>query len=129
VLRRRSLCATCMLDDDRRTDRKDNGANFQITVDCKTQSYRDTRETALEAGMLLRKREPASEVVVRDVRNEARTVIGWRNGSALSCQWVVQEDRMRRRPDHQGGIGGDDLAIGAVTFPAAERRPTLRRQC
>jgi hypothetical protein len=32
-------------------DRKDNGANFQITVDGKTRSYRDRRETALEAGM------------------------------------------------------------------------------
>jgi hypothetical protein len=65
-------------------DRKDDGANFQIVVDGKTRSHRDTRETALEAGIFLKERHPASEVVVRDVRNDARTVIGWKNGSAFS---------------------------------------------
>jgi hypothetical protein len=65
-------------------DRRDTGANFQIIVDGKTRSYRDNRETALEAGIFLKERHPASEVVVRDLRNDARTVIGWKNGSAFS---------------------------------------------
>ena len=66
-------------------DRKDDGANFQITVDGKTRSYRDRRETALEAGIFLKERQPQSEVVVRDVRSDVRIVIGWKNGSAFSC--------------------------------------------
>ena len=65
-------------------DGRENGANFQITVDGKTRSYRDTRETALEAGILLKERHPASEVVVRDVRSSGQTIIGWKNGSAFS---------------------------------------------
>ena len=52
-----------MLDDDGRLDRKANGANFQITVEGKTRSYRDRRETALEAGIFLKERPPASEFV------------------------------------------------------------------
>jgi hypothetical protein len=66
-------------------DRKDDGANFLIVVDGKPRSYRDTRETALEAGMFLKERQPTSEVVVRDVQNNTQTVIGWKNGSAFSC--------------------------------------------
>jgi hypothetical protein len=66
-------------------DRKDDGANFQIIVDGKTRSYRDRRETALEAGIFLKERQPQSEVVVRDVRSDVRIVIGWKNGSAFSC--------------------------------------------
>jgi hypothetical protein len=60
-------------------DRKVDGANFQIIVDGKTRSYRDTQETALEAGIFLKQRHPPSEVVVRDVRNDVQTVIGWKN--------------------------------------------------
>ena len=63
-------------------DRKDVGANFQIIVDGKTRSYRDMRDTALEAGKFLKERHPQSEVVVRDVQNNAQTIIGWKNGSA-----------------------------------------------
>jgi hypothetical protein len=66
-------------------DRKDDGANFQIIVDGKTRSYRDMQETALEAGIFLKERQPQSEVMVRDMRNNAQTVIGWKNGSAFSC--------------------------------------------
>jgi len=65
-------------------DRKDTGANFQIIVDGKTRSYRDMQETALEAGIFLKERQPQSEVVVRDVQNDVRTVIDWKNGSAFS---------------------------------------------
>jgi hypothetical protein len=62
---------------------KDNGANFQIVVDGKSWSYRDTLETALEAGIFLKGRHPQSEIVVRDVQNSVQTVIGWKNGSAF----------------------------------------------
>jgi hypothetical protein len=65
-------------------ERKDDGTNFQITVDGKTCSYRDTRERALEAGMFLKEGHPQSDVVVRDVRNDAWTVFGWKNGSGFS---------------------------------------------
>jgi hypothetical protein len=67
-------------------DRKDTGANFQIIVDGKTRSYRDNRETALEAGIFLKERHPASEVVVRDVSSDVRTVIGWKNGSGFKSE-------------------------------------------
>ena len=65
-------------------DRKNPGANFQIVVDGKSLSYRDAMETALEAGIFLKERHPQSEIVVRDTRNGAQTVIGWKNGSAFS---------------------------------------------
>jgi hypothetical protein len=69
-------------------DRKDDGASFQITVDGKSRSYRDTREAAVEAGVVLKPRHPPSEVVVRDVRNDVQTVIGWKNGAAFCCEVV-----------------------------------------
>jgi len=55
-----------------------------VTVDGQTRSHRDTRETALEAGIVLKECHPASEVVVRDVRSSGQAVIGWKNGSAFS---------------------------------------------
>jgi hypothetical protein len=54
-------------------------AHFQITVDGKTRSYRDTREAALGAGILLKERHPPSEFVVRDLENNVHTAIGWKN--------------------------------------------------
>jgi hypothetical protein len=68
--------------------RKNYGAKFQITVDGKSRSYRDTREAAVEAGMVLKQRHPPSEVVVRDLENNVHTVIGWKNGSAFSSEPV-----------------------------------------
>ena len=68
--------------------RKDDGASFQITVDGKSRSYRDTREAALEAALFLKEGHPPSEVVVRDLKNNVQTVIGWKNGSAFSCDVV-----------------------------------------
>jgi hypothetical protein len=67
--------------------RKDDG--FQITVDGKSRSYRDTREAALEAALFLKERHPPSEVVVRDLKNNVQTVIGWKNGSAFGCEAVA----------------------------------------
>ena len=80
----RGLCVGWESDDVARMDRKDDGANFQIAVDGKSRSYRDTRETALEAGIFLKERHPPSEIIVRDVRSGAHTVIGWKNGTARS---------------------------------------------
>jgi hypothetical protein len=85
---RRGLCVGWESDDHAGMVEKNVGANFQIIVDGKTRSYRDMRETALEAGIFLKGRHPASEVVVRDLRNDARTVIGWKNGSAFSSDVV-----------------------------------------
>jgi hypothetical protein len=69
-------------------DRKDTGAHFQIIVDGKTRSYRDAEQTALEAGIFLKERHPQSEVVIRDMQNDVRTVIGWKNGSAYACDAI-----------------------------------------
>ena len=65
-------------------DRKSSGADFQIVVDGKSLSYRDAMETALEAGIFLKERHPQSEIVVRDLKSGAQTVIGWENGKAFS---------------------------------------------
>jgi hypothetical protein len=65
-------------------DNKNPGANFQITVDGKSLSYRDAMETALEAGTFLKERHPQSEIIVRDLKSGAQTVIGWKNGKAFS---------------------------------------------
>jgi hypothetical protein len=65
-------------------NRKNPGANYEITVDGKSLSYRDAMETALEAGVFLKERHPQSEIVVRDTTNGAQTVIGWKNGKAFS---------------------------------------------
>jgi hypothetical protein len=65
-------------------DRKNSGADFQILVDGKSLSYRDAMETALEAGIFLKERHPQSEIMVRDLKSGAQTVIGWKNGKAFS---------------------------------------------
>src|ERR1700675_3624988 len=64
-------------------DRKNDGAEFLIVMDGKSLSYRDSLETALEAGIFLKERHPQSEIVVRDVKNSFQTVIGWKNGTAF----------------------------------------------
>jgi hypothetical protein len=63
---------------------KNAGASFQIVVDGKSLSYRDAMETALEAGMFLKERCPQSEIVVRDLKNGAQTIIGWKSGKVFS---------------------------------------------
>jgi hypothetical protein len=54
---------------------KDIGACFEIRVDRKTRSYRDRKETAIEAGRYLKQMQPQSEIMVRDVRDNSVTVI------------------------------------------------------
>ena len=65
-------------------DRRNPGANFEILVDGKSLSHRDAMETALDAGVFLKERRPQSEIVVRDLKSGAQTVIGWKNGKAFS---------------------------------------------
>jgi hypothetical protein len=59
------------------------GAQFEITVDDRTLSYRDDRAIALEAGKYLKERRPASAVSVRDLRDGTVAVIGWEAGRAF----------------------------------------------
>jgi hypothetical protein len=54
---------------------KDIGACFEIIVDGKRRSMRDLKETANEAGIYLKRKQPQSEVSVRDVRDNSSTVI------------------------------------------------------
>ncbi len=53
----------------------DIGACFEIRVDGKTRSYRDRKETAIEAGRYLKQVQPQSEIMIRDVRDNSVTVI------------------------------------------------------
>lgn len=53
-------------------------------MDGKSLSYRDALETALEAGIFLKEGHAQSEIVVSDLKSGAQTVIGWKNGKALS---------------------------------------------
>jgi hypothetical protein len=53
-------------------------------------------ETALEAGVFLKERHPQSEIVVRDMRNRAQTVIGWNSGMAFSGELTSPVDPTSR---------------------------------
>jgi hypothetical protein len=46
------------------------GAQFEIIVDGKTRSWRDDRETAMEAARYLKERSPNSAVAVRDLGDD-----------------------------------------------------------
>jgi FMN-dependent NADH-azoreductase len=54
---------------------KDIGACFEIKVDGKTRSYRDQKETAIEAAKYLKQRQPKVEVSVHDLWDNSVTVI------------------------------------------------------
>jgi hypothetical protein len=58
---------------------KNIGACFEIIVDGKRRSMRDLKETAIEAGIYLKRKQPQSEVSVRDVRDNSSTVIDGEN--------------------------------------------------
>ncbi len=49
-------------------------------------------ETALEAGLFLKGRNPQSEIVVRDTTSGAQTVIEWKNGKAISAKLASPAD-------------------------------------
>jgi hypothetical protein len=50
------------------------GAQFEILVDCKPRSYRDTRLAAVQAAEFLKNRNPHSEVAVKDLQSGATTM-------------------------------------------------------
>jgi hypothetical protein len=58
-----------------RMSQKDIGTCFEIKVDGKTRSYRDQKETAIEAGQYLKQLQPKVEVSVRDLRDNSVTMI------------------------------------------------------
>jgi hypothetical protein len=76
-------------------DRKDVGAHFQIVVDGNVRSHRDAMETALEAGVFLKECHRQSEIVVRDLKSGAETVIGWKNGKAFSSEAAPPDQSAR----------------------------------
>ncbi len=45
------------------------GAMFEIKVDGVPRSYRDVRETAIEAARFLQQRNPAAKIAVTDLRD------------------------------------------------------------
>jgi hypothetical protein len=47
---------------------KPTGAQFEILIDDKTRSYRDTKPVAMEAAEYLKRRFPNSEVAVKDLK-------------------------------------------------------------
>jgi hypothetical protein len=49
------------------TNENYQGAHYELNVDGKPRSYRDTKEVALEAAKYLKDRQPRSEVIVRNL--------------------------------------------------------------
>ncbi len=45
------------------------GAHFEIKVDGVPRSYRDVRETAIEAARFLQQRQPGAKITVTDLRD------------------------------------------------------------
>jgi hypothetical protein len=53
-----------------------SGSHWELLVDGKPRSYRDTEEIAMEAGQYLKGLHPHAEVVIRDMRsNVSRPVV------------------------------------------------------
>jgi hypothetical protein len=46
-----------------------SGAQFEIKVDGVVRSYRDFRETAVEAARFLQQRRPGTKIVITDTRD------------------------------------------------------------
>jgi hypothetical protein len=53
-------------------------AEFEICVDGKRRSCRDTLEVALEAAQYLKGKNPHVEVSVRDLRTNISTAVAWK---------------------------------------------------
>jgi hypothetical protein len=64
---------------------RDLAACFDIRVDGKMRSYRDQKQSAIEAGKYLKQRQPQSEVSVRDIRDNSITVIDCETIVALNA--------------------------------------------
>jgi hypothetical protein len=58
--------------------KQQTGAQFEISVDGKPRSYRDTKATAMEGAEYLKQRHPHSEVTVKDLRSGEVTVATWK---------------------------------------------------
>ena len=56
------------------------GAQFEILIDGKPRSYRDTRAGAIEGAEFLKSRAPHSQVVVRDMQSEEMTAVAYKSG-------------------------------------------------
>jgi hypothetical protein len=54
------------------------GAQFEIVVDDKPRSYRDIKETAIEAAEYLKRQRPNSKILVRDVHDNVITPIDFK---------------------------------------------------
>ena len=59
-------------------------AQFEILVDGKPRSYRDTKAVAIEAAEYLKNRHPHSEVAVKDLRSGEVTVAVYRPVSSVT---------------------------------------------
>jgi hypothetical protein len=55
-----------------------SGAQFEISVDGKPRSYRDTKAIAIEGAEYLKQRHPHSEVTVKDLKSGEVTVATWK---------------------------------------------------
>ena len=53
------------------------GTQFEISVDGKLRSLRDTREVAFEAAQYLKSLNPHSEIAVRDLQTNISTPVMW----------------------------------------------------
>jgi hypothetical protein len=54
------------------------GAQFEIAIDGKPHSYRDTKAVAMEAAQYLKAKHPNSEVTVKDLTSGAVTVVAYK---------------------------------------------------
>jgi hypothetical protein len=54
--------------------KQQTGAQFEISVDGKPRSYRDTKATAIEGAEFLKQGHPHSEVTVKDLKSGEVTV-------------------------------------------------------
>jgi hypothetical protein len=81
---------------------KNIGACFEIIVDGKPRSMRDLKETAIEAEIYLKRKQPQSEVSVRDVRDNSSTVIDEKNIVAFDLAAARKlEARKGNKSNHQ----------------------------
>jgi hypothetical protein len=51
------------------------GAQFEITIDGRPRTHRDLHEHAIQAAQLLKGKNPHSQVAVRDLRTDEKTVV------------------------------------------------------
>jgi hypothetical protein len=63
----------------RRINRND-GAQFEILVDGKLQSYSDFKEVAIASAELIKSHSPLSEVAVRDMKTGEITPVSYKPG-------------------------------------------------